>query len=134
MTKNTDSLGSTDFRKDGYWMSFRSGVVVRIEEHQTDIRKPAIAARLGVSEKVRQQIATIPVRYGDEDVRREVLLLVMRTASLIRIRGHGDHIAFQFWAGTSGADAKARKAIKGFCRRLGVGAYMGCEVQNLAAR
>ncbi|MEI7902725.1 MAG: hypothetical protein WCK89_20955 [bacterium] len=80
--------------KDGFWINYRTGQVFVIDEHERWIRDEANARMLGVPERV---IARFYDFKPSVD-RDRFLLFVMKTAPVMRVRGHGVTVTLEFWA------------------------------------
>ena len=125
------SVQNTDFRHAGYWLNWRHPErAFVIDDHQRWMRRPGNPERLGVRGNVVARFADYPYIADDENERARFLRFVMETAPVMRIRGHGDFITFEYWAATPAAVAKARRAIARFCQTVGVGKLMNRVVVN----
>lgn len=80
--------------KEGYWINYRTGRTFEIHEHEQWIRAEGNAQRLGVPSRV---IACFRDFKPTTD-RDKFLLHVMKCAPVMRVRGHGDSVTFEFWA------------------------------------
>lgn len=74
---------------DGYWINFKNGKILPITEHMTWIRDYKNAKKLGVSEKVHNAASKIKDREA-------YLVFLMVNADLIRVRGHGSSVTFEY--------------------------------------
>ncbi len=125
-------LRSTDFRRAGYWANWRHpSRVFEVSDHQVWMRDPSNACRLGVDAKVIDGFRDYPYNHGDEQARAVFLRFVMQNAPVMRIRGHGDHITFEFHASTDADAERAYRCVRWFYRRAGVGPFMGHRIVNL---
>ena len=75
--------------KEGFWGNYETGEYFRIDEHERWLRAPGNAARLGIPEAVRTMFAKYPTR-------EELLPFVYRHAPVMRWRGHGASVTFEF--------------------------------------
>lgn len=78
--------------KEGYWINFRTGKVFPIDEHETWLRDKGNAKRLGVSPAVIQTFS----KFTPVDDRDKFLLFVMQHAPVMRVRGHGSYVTFEY--------------------------------------
>jgi hypothetical protein len=125
-------LRNIDIRRAGLWANWRHpSRVFEVGDHQTWVRDPANACRLGVAAEVMDRFTDFPYVHGDEQARAVFLRLVMANAPVMRIRGHGDHITFEYHASTDADVERAGRCIRRFCRQAGVGEYMGQRIVNL---
>ncbi|MCK9154508.1 MAG: hypothetical protein M0P12_00190 [Paludibacteraceae bacterium] len=77
---------------DGFWINYANGKTVRIHEHETDIRNPAIFKKLGFN--IREMEAFKPFKLGVD--REKFMLWLMHKYPLMRVRGHGISTTFEF--------------------------------------
>jgi hypothetical protein len=125
-------LRSIDIRRAGLWINWRHpSRVFQVGDHQVWIRDPSNASRLGVSERVMDRFGDYPYEHGDEQARAVFLRFVMQNAPVVRIRGHGDHITFEYHADTQADVERAGRCVRRFCHQAGVGEYMGLKIVNL---
>ena len=78
--------------KEGYWINYRTGKEFPIDEHERWLRKPGNAKKLGLPDRVADAIS------GFEPVkdREKMILFVMQHAPVMRARGHGNYVTFEF--------------------------------------
>jgi len=74
---------------EGYWINYSTGKVFEIPEHETWIREAKNAKRLGVPENVHSLAENIKNRD-------KYLVFLMQHSPIMRVRGHGVEVAFQF--------------------------------------
>lgn len=77
---------------EGYWINYRNGKVIPIHEHETDIRNPATWKKLGFSVNDMEQFK--PFKPGKD--REKFLLWLLQKYPLMRVRGHGASVTFDF--------------------------------------
>ena len=77
---------------EGYWINYRTGKAVPIHEHETDIRNPAIWKKLGFSVKDMELFK--PFKFVKD--REKFLLWLIQKYPLMRVRGHGTSVTFDF--------------------------------------
>ena len=94
--------------EDGYWINYRTGHVEAITEHETDLRRPEVAKRLGVSDACGEFN-----RFRPDEDRREFLLWVYTHLPLMRVRAHGVYTRFEF---ASQDEVAPYKAIRRFAK------------------
>jgi hypothetical protein len=85
--------------KEGYWINFRTGKVFPIEEHETWLREKGNAKRLGVPPGV---IRAFP-EFKPATDRDKFLLFVMQHSPIMRVRGHGTFVTFEYASHERGA-------------------------------
>jgi len=78
--------------REGYWINYRTGKVFIVNEHEQWLRKKGNAKKLGLRANV--------VRAFDEFEpgrdRDKFLLFVMQNAPVMRVRGHGNYVSFEY--------------------------------------
>ena len=78
--------------KDGFWLNYRTGEYYLIDEHEMWLRTPGNAQKLGVSQKLIDKFSDFtPVRD-----RNKFLIWVMQNSPVMRIRGHGGYVTFEY--------------------------------------
>ena len=82
---HSNDCGIGEQVREGYWINYKTGKVVQIYEHESDIRDSAIARKLGVPAKVFSEFG----RYTVGIDRERFLLWLMSQVPLMRVRGHG---------------------------------------------
>ncbi len=78
--------------REGYWINYRVGQVELIDEHQRWVRRPGHAARLGIPPEAVGEFA----RFDPATDRDEFLRFLMGCAPVMRVRGHGGSVTFEF--------------------------------------
>jgi hypothetical protein len=78
--------------KEGYWLNYRTGKEFEIDEHERWLRAPGNARKLGVPPNV----IIMFNNFRPEKDRDKFLLFVMKSAPVIRARGHGSHMTFEY--------------------------------------
>lgn len=76
---------------EGFWINYKTGKVVPIDEHERSIRRPDVAKKLGVS-ALEKEFS----KFKLEKDREKFLLWLMKSAPLMRVRGHGTEVTFDF--------------------------------------
>ena len=74
---------------EGYWINYATGKIIEMPEHETWIRDPRNAKKLGVPPNVHTLAANIKDR-------EKYLVFLLQHAPLMRVRGHGASVGFQF--------------------------------------
>ena len=74
---------------EGYWINYNTGKMIEMPEHESFIRDPKNAKKLGVPPNVHTMAANIKDR-------EKYLLFLLLHAPLMRVRGHGASVGFQF--------------------------------------
>ena len=77
--------------KEGYWLHATTGVFSEIDEHARWISTPVNAARIGLAPDLALRLALLDWKRD-----RLPILLSAMGAGLIRVRGHGSSITFEF--------------------------------------
>jgi len=77
---------------EGFWINYSRGKVVKIHEHENDIRKLPVVKKLGLTEKDMDGFA----KFQPGRDRERFLLWLMKTFPLMRVRGHGMSVTFDF--------------------------------------
>jgi hypothetical protein len=80
--------------KEGYWINYRTGKVFKIHEHEQWIRDAANARKLGLSRQVIDGFCDFKPAVD----RSRFLLFLMTKCPIMRVRGHGDDVTFEFRA------------------------------------
>ena len=111
--------------KEGFWLNYRTGRTFLIHEHEIWLREPGNARKLGVPKEV---IAEALERFRPFYDRVPLLLFVMERAPVMRIRGHGHYVTFEYHAR---ADDDATLAVRHFAGRM-LGPMRGLHIVNLA--
>jgi hypothetical protein len=78
--------------REGYWINYRVGRVDLIDEHQLWVRRPGHAARLGIPQEAVAEFT----RFDPATDRDEFLRFLMGRAPVMRVRGHGASVTFEF--------------------------------------
>lgn len=110
--------------KNGYWINYRTGNQVEVGEHEDWLRNPANARTLGIPETV---IATFSQFQPVAD-RDKFLRYVMQNAPIMRVRGHGQEISFEYHSSSSKAPLEAVSEV---AQRV-AGPFTGIYIANLA--
>lgn len=78
--------------QEGYWINYRTGKTFEIREHEQWIRDPKNAKRLGVS------ASTIAMfgNFEPEKDRDKFLVFIMQHNPVMRARGHGSYVSFEY--------------------------------------
>ncbi len=77
--------------KEGYWFNYRNGKSFRVHEHEQWLRAKGNAKKLGVPKQI--ITAFNEFKPGDRD---KFLLFVMKHAPVMRVRGHGALVSFEY--------------------------------------
>lgn len=78
--------------KDGYWINYKTGKDFPIDEHERWIRKPANAKKLGLSKELMETFENFTPKRD----RNKFLLFLMKHAPIMRVRGHGHYVTFEY--------------------------------------
>ena len=77
----------------GFWLNYKTGKIFRIDEHERWIRRWDNAKKLGISESLFDEYTN---KFKPSDDRNKMLLWLMNKAPIIRVRGHGSTVTFEF--------------------------------------
>lgn len=78
--------------KEGYFINYNNGKVIQVEEHETWLRTQGNAKRLGVPDNVMRAASKFkPIRDRDK-----FLMFIMQNSPIMRMRGHGDYVTFEY--------------------------------------
>jgi hypothetical protein len=80
------------FMKEGFWLNFRNGFEVRVPDHEVWVRRPENARTLGIPEDVVAEFGS----FRPEVDRERFLMHLMKNAPIMRVRGHGQQISFEY--------------------------------------
>lgn len=80
--------------KEGYWFNYETGKVFPINEHEVWIRQIDNARKLGLSERVIVGFR----KFTPTTDRDKFLSHLFRVAPIMRVRGHGASVTFEFYA------------------------------------
>lgn len=78
--------------KEGYWINYKNGKEFPIHEHEQWIREPKNAKKLGLSANVIKAFS----KFKPEKDRDKFLLFIMKSAPVMRVRGHGNYATFEY--------------------------------------
>lgn len=104
--------------KDGYFINFKIFRVVKIEEHEMYLRSENLSG-LGIKPGILK-------RFDEFNSRIPLLLFVLQNSSLIRVRGYGDSITFEY---SSRLIKSPIEAIKKFCK-IYAGTFSKLKIVN----
>jgi hypothetical protein len=96
--------------KEGYWFNYETGKIFLINEHEMWIRLVANARKLGLPEQV---IAGFS-KFTPTTDRDRFLSHLFRVAPIMRVRGHGAFVTFEFFARR---ETKPLEAIRRWARK-----------------
>ena len=109
--------------KEGYWINYKTKKVFEINEHELWIRNINNATKISLSEKTIDSFD----KFKSGKDRDSFLIYVMRENPVMRVRGHGASITFEF---NSKVLDDALQAIGKFCKDENIGDYMMLNVFN----
>lgn len=89
--------------QEGWWVNYDTGKDFYINDHEFWIREPKNADKAGVPKSVQKNFVKFKVR----DDREKFLVYIMQNAPLMRMRGHGVDITFEFFNRRSKAAIEA---------------------------
>ena len=110
--------------RDGYWINYKTGREFKISEHEDWIRDPKNARKLGLSKKLIEQ--AFP-KFKPKRDRDKFLTFLMKHAPIMRVRGHGSYVTFEY---ASRSRRKPVDAIWGFADE-NLGPFSTMYINNL---
>ena len=112
--------------REGYWINYAgAGKEVPVDEHEVYLRYPGNARKLGVPPKIIAQFGDFkPVVDRDK-----FLIFVMHNAPLMRVRGHGGMVTFEY---ASSSRSGPMDAIMEWCGK-NCGPFTQLNIVNLAS-
>lgn len=78
--------------KEGYWINYRTGRSFPVSDHEQVLRESGTAKKMGVPDRV---IGSFE-KFDPVEDRDKFLLFVMHNSPLMRVRGHGDFVTFEY--------------------------------------
>ena len=108
--------------ESGYWGNYKKGVFFEIDEHELWIRRGNNAIQLGIPNKIVGRFCAFEV--GKD--REQFLPFLFASAPVMRWRGHGQSVTFEFNANTW---IKPLSLIKKWCT-LNAGAFLHLNMIN----
>ena len=78
--------------KEGFWLNFNTGKSFVIDEHERWLRAPGNAEKLGVPQQVIDSFSEFVVTRD----RNKFLISVMQHSPIMRVRGHGGYVTFEY--------------------------------------
>lgn len=103
----------------GYWGNYETGSIFLIDDHELWIRRDCNAEKLGIAPEV---IA----KFGEFPDRASLLRFLFANAPVIRFRGHGPFVTFEF---ESHDWEKPLKLIETWCQ-ANAGPFLGLNMFN----
>jgi hypothetical protein len=111
------------FMKSGYWGNFATGKIFEIDEHENWIRRGDNASKLDIPAEVIAEFG----KFKPHQDRDPFLLFLFASAAVMRIRGHGEYITFEF---NSEDWAAPLKLVEAWCI-ANAGPFSGLMIVNL---
>lgn len=96
--------------QEGYWGNYQTGIWFEIDEHEMWIRRAENAARLGVPDNIYHRFRDFQLQVD----RDKLLAFLFQHAPVMRIRGHGTSVSFEFHAQSW---QQPLSVIEHWCRR-----------------
>lgn len=112
--------------KEGYWINYKTDKTVTIHEHERWLRSKGNAKKLGVPPRVISMFSN----FKPEKDRDKFLMFVMKNAPVMRVRGHGNYVSFEY-------NSRARKDPMDAIWMWGqknAGPFTGLYIVNFATR
>lgn len=105
--------------KAGYWGNYETGKIFLIDDHERWIKRSRNAAELGVPPDVVSRFSEFPDR-------ETLLRFLFASAPVMRFRGHGSYITFEF---DSTDWQKPLQLIESWCQ-ANAGPFLGLNMVN----
>ena len=113
--------------KEGFWLNYATAREFEIDEHELWLRRSGNAQLLGIPAEVAARFSDFaPVLHRDR-----FLTFVISRAPVVRVRGHGVSVSFEF--ATTDELEFALRAILRFCDR-NAGPRTWVRISNLATQ
>jgi hypothetical protein len=110
--------------KAGYWINYETGKEFPVDEHEQWLRRKGNAKKLGLSKRVIEAFDEFkPVSDRDK-----FLAFIMQHAPVMRVRGHGNYITFEY----SSRRKRGPMDSIWLWGLKGAGAYTGLYIVNFA--
>jgi len=77
----------------GFWINYSTGEVFRIDEHERWIRRWPNAEKIGIKEEIYKEYME---KFEATKDRNKLLVWLMGKVPVIRVRGHGSVVTFEF--------------------------------------
>lgn len=108
--------------KEGYWVNYRTGKEIPIYEHEDWIRTPGNAKKLGLPAALIKSFD----KFRPKRDRDKFLLFIMKNAPVMRVRGHGNFVSFEYG---SSNDKRPLDAVWSFLDDY-AGPFTGVRIVN----
>ena len=111
--------------REGYWINYRTNKEFPTEEHERWVREEKNAKKLGLSRAVIDKFVSFePVKD-----RNELILYIVSNAPVMRVRGHGNYVTFEF-----STRSRKRAALDAIWTHLmgKAGPFTGMRIVNFA--
>jgi hypothetical protein len=112
--------------QEGAWINYETGKIFDITDHELWIREGKNADRLGVPKSVQKNF----LKYSPMEDRIKFLLYLMKNAPLMRMRGHGSDITFEYYNRSS---KDPIESVQKAAHKYG-GDYSTLNIFNLATK
>jgi hypothetical protein len=83
--------------QEGWWVNYRTGKDFYVKEHETWIRQPGNADKAGVPAEIQKKFS----KFKAVQDRDKFLMFLMESCPLMRMRGHGSDITFEYYNSNS---------------------------------
>jgi hypothetical protein len=110
--------------QEGYWINYVTGKTFVIDEHERWLRDPRNAAKIGLPKMVMEALS----KFKPVKDREKMLLFVLQHSPLMRVRGHGNFITFEY---SSSSRSDPMDAIWTWGKK-NAGEYTGMYIVNFA--
>lgn len=112
--------------REGYWINYERNKVFDITEHEDWIRSPGNAKKLGVPNSLIGMFG----KFKPKKDRDKFLLFLMQNAPIMRVRGHGGMVTFEY---SSRSKSDPIDSIFEFCKE-NAGPFTQLNIINFATK
>ena len=111
--------------REGFWINYRNGKQFPVDEHEQWLRRPGNSDKLGISDSLAHELFK---KYEPVKDRDKMLTKLMHRAPIMRVRGHGSDITFEY---ASHSKRDPLEAIMDSAKKY-AGPYSWLNIVNLA--
>jgi hypothetical protein len=116
--------------KDGHWLNYKTRQIRLIDDHENWMRRPENWKVIGIPSDMMEGLCA---DYTPRIERELFLLCVLVLFPLIRVRGHGVSVTFEFYS--LDQESLVLEAIVQSCQRtIGVGNHTCLKIVNFASQ
>ena len=111
--------------QEGYWINYKTDKEFLIQEHSYWITEGNNAIKLGLSPAMAKNLR----KFKLPDERDKLLIYVLKNAPVMRVRGHGGYVTFEY---SSHNRTDPLDSIVMWAKRNGAGALTVLNIVNMA--